>query len=199
MFKRTDEHVPFGPRDVWWHELMQRQKPYCPPEHMNSEDPLFLLYTSGAPFNSVMIFHVYDTNMWRIYFRLYRQAQGFGTHHWWLHSLRSHYAPLHLRLQGRRCVRMRCWCWLDHWPHLYSIRTSLERCYHNYLRKCSDLPGCEPLLVRDIGRSFLRTVLIIILRQMVEKHKITQFYTAPTAIRTLMKFGTDPVKKYDRY
>lgn len=33
---------------------------------------------------------------------------------------------------------------------------------------------------------------------MVEKHKITQFYTAPTAIRTLMKFGTDPVKKYDR-
>lgn len=33
---------------------------------------------------------------------------------------------------------------------------------------------------------------------MVERYKITQFYTAPTAIRALMKFGTDPVKKYDR-
>jgi len=33
---------------------------------------------------------------------------------------------------------------------------------------------------------------------MVERHKITQFYTAPTAIRTLMRFGDEPVKKYDR-
>merc|ERR1712241_588342 len=33
---------------------------------------------------------------------------------------------------------------------------------------------------------------------MVERHKITQFYTAPTAIRTLMKFSDEKVKKYDR-
>eukprot|EP00405_Crypthecodinium_cohnii_P022392 CAMPEP_0206482298 /NCGR_PEP_ID=MMETSP0324_2-20121206/38807_1 /ASSEMBLY_ACC=CAM_ASM_000836 /TAXON_ID=2866 /ORGANISM="Crypthecodinium cohnii, Strain Seligo" /LENGTH=661 /DNA_ID=CAMNT_0053960251 /DNA_START=69 /DNA_END=2054 /DNA_ORIENTATION=- len=33
---------------------------------------------------------------------------------------------------------------------------------------------------------------------MVQRHKITQFYTAPTAIRTLMRFGDEPVKKYDR-
>jgi len=32
---------------------------------------------------------------------------------------------------------------------------------------------------------------------MVERHKITQFYTAPTAIRTLMRFGKEHVKKYD--
>lgn len=32
---------------------------------------------------------------------------------------------------------------------------------------------------------------------MVERHKITQFYTAPTAIRALMKFGEEPVKKYN--
>jgi acetyl-CoA synthetase len=32
---------------------------------------------------------------------------------------------------------------------------------------------------------------------MVERHKITQFYTAPTAIRALMKYGEDPVKKHD--
>lgn len=33
---------------------------------------------------------------------------------------------------------------------------------------------------------------------MVERHRITQFYTAPTAIRTLMRFSDENVKKYDR-
>ena len=33
---------------------------------------------------------------------------------------------------------------------------------------------------------------------MIQRHKITQFYTAPTAIRALMKFGNDAVKKYDK-
>eukprot|EP01083_Nonionella_stella_P049155 131130_1 len=33
---------------------------------------------------------------------------------------------------------------------------------------------------------------------MVERHKISVFYTAPTAIRALMKFGDEIVKKYDR-
>jgi len=32
--------------------------------------------------------------------------------------------------------------------------------------------------------------------EMVDKHKITIFYTSPTAIRALMKFGDEPVKKY---
>ena len=32
---------------------------------------------------------------------------------------------------------------------------------------------------------------------MVERHRITQFYTAPTAIRALMRFGDEPVKKHD--
>jgi acetyl-CoA synthetase len=31
----------------------------------------------------------------------------------------------------------------------------------------------------------------------VERHRVTQFYTAPTAIRALMRFGDDPVKKHD--
>jgi acetyl-CoA synthetase len=32
----------------------------------------------------------------------------------------------------------------------------------------------------------------------IQRHKITQFYTAPTAIRALMRFGEEAVKKYDR-
>ena len=34
--------------------------------------------------------------------------------------------------------------------------------------------------------------------QVVEKHKVTIFYTAPTAIRALMREGDAPVKKWDR-
>ena len=32
---------------------------------------------------------------------------------------------------------------------------------------------------------------------MVQKYKVTQFYTAPTAIRTLMRFDTEPINDYD--
>jgi len=32
---------------------------------------------------------------------------------------------------------------------------------------------------------------------MVQRHKITQFYTAPTAIRLLMRYGDEPPHKYD--
>ena len=34
--------------------------------------------------------------------------------------------------------------------------------------------------------------------QVVEKHKVTIFYTAPTAIRALMREGDGPVKTWDR-
>lgn len=34
--------------------------------------------------------------------------------------------------------------------------------------------------------------------QVVEKHKVNIFYTAPTAIRALERLGDDPVKKHDR-
>uniref|UniRef100_A0A4W3IUF4 acetate--CoA ligase n=1 Tax=Callorhinchus milii TaxID=7868 RepID=A0A4W3IUF4_CALMI len=33
--------------------------------------------------------------------------------------------------------------------------------------------------------------------EIIEKYKVTTFYTAPTAIRMLMKFGEEPVKKYN--
>lgn len=29
----------------------------------------------------------------------------------------------------------------------------------------------------------------------IDKYKVTKFYTAPTAIRLLMKYGEEPVKK----
>ncbi|XP_014848880.1 PREDICTED: acetyl-coenzyme A synthetase, cytoplasmic-like isoform X1 [Poecilia mexicana] len=33
--------------------------------------------------------------------------------------------------------------------------------------------------------------------EVIEKYKVTKFYTAPTAIRLLMKYGPEPLQKYD--
>jgi acetyl-CoA synthetase len=35
-------------RDIWWHELEAGMEDHCPPESMDAEDPLFMLYTSGS-------------------------------------------------------------------------------------------------------------------------------------------------------
>jgi acetyl-CoA synthetase len=35
-------------RDHWYHRLMQEADNFCPPVYMDSEDPLFILYTSGT-------------------------------------------------------------------------------------------------------------------------------------------------------
>jgi acetyl-CoA synthetase len=35
-------------RDVWWHEIVERQAPTCEAAEMDSEDMLFILYTSGS-------------------------------------------------------------------------------------------------------------------------------------------------------
>ncbi|MCC5949666.1 MAG: acetate--CoA ligase [Nitriliruptoraceae bacterium] len=35
-------------RDVWWHDIVEAQDTDCPPEHMDAEDLLYLLYTSGT-------------------------------------------------------------------------------------------------------------------------------------------------------
>uniref|UniRef100_A0A8C5TWT0 Propionate--CoA ligase n=1 Tax=Malurus cyaneus samueli TaxID=2593467 RepID=A0A8C5TWT0_9PASS len=40
----------------------------------------------------------------------------------------------------------------------------------------------------DVGRMW----------SIIDKYKVTKFYTAPTAIRLLMKYGEEPVKKYSR-
>jgi acetyl-CoA synthetase len=47
--RRTGGEHPFvAGRDHWYHELMAEQPAECPPEPMDAEDLLYLLYTSGT-------------------------------------------------------------------------------------------------------------------------------------------------------
>jgi acetyl-CoA synthetase len=49
VVKRTGAPVNMEPvRDVWYHEAAKVVTSECPCEHMNAEDPLFILYTSGS-------------------------------------------------------------------------------------------------------------------------------------------------------
>ncbi|HEY0162292.1 MAG TPA: AMP-binding protein, partial [Edaphobacter sp.] len=49
VYRRSGTPVPMTPgRDVWWDESMLAAEKECPAEWMDSEDPLYLLYTSGT-------------------------------------------------------------------------------------------------------------------------------------------------------
>jgi len=48
VFKHTGNEVSWGKNDIWWHDLTADCSTDCPPEAMNAEDPLFILYTSGS-------------------------------------------------------------------------------------------------------------------------------------------------------
>ena len=46
-FSRRDTHMVRG-RDVWYQDVVPRQSSVCKPAWVDSEHPLFLLYTSGS-------------------------------------------------------------------------------------------------------------------------------------------------------
>jgi acetyl-CoA synthetase len=49
VVKRTGQEIAMTPdRDRWWHELQPTASANCPAEPMDSEDLLFILYTSGT-------------------------------------------------------------------------------------------------------------------------------------------------------
>ena len=49
VFKRTTSKIDWQHgRDHWWHELMEAVGDECPAEELDSEHPLYILYTSGT-------------------------------------------------------------------------------------------------------------------------------------------------------
>ena len=74
----ADDQMQEG-RDVWWHDLVADQPLTCDPEPMDSEDMLFMLYTSGTT----------------------GKTQGDCPHHRWLHDRDVCHDQVDFRSEGR--------------------------------------------------------------------------------------------------
>jgi acyl-coenzyme A synthetase/AMP-(fatty) acid ligase/intein/homing endonuclease len=56
VVKRAKNEISFKKgRDLWWHDLIEKEKDDCQPAIMDSEDLLFVLYTSGCCHKDTLI------------------------------------------------------------------------------------------------------------------------------------------------
>ncbi len=144
-------------RDLWWHDLMAKAGPYCEPEKMDSEDMLFMLYTSGTTGKPKGIVHTTGGYLVGVYAttKLVFDLKEEDTY----------------------------WCTADiGWVtgHSYIIYGPLANGATTLMFEGTpDYPGVDRFW--DI----------------VEKYGVTIFYTAPTAIRSFMKWGEEHPNKHD--
>ncbi|RUS27648.1 acyl-activating enzyme, partial [Jimgerdemannia flammicorona] len=156
--RRTGAPVPITPgRDKWYHEELANARPWCPAEHMSSEDPLYLLYTSGSTGKPKGVVHT---------------TGGY---------LLGATATVKYVFDYHENDIFACMAdigWVT--GHSYIIYGPLS------LGATSLLFESTPTYPNP-SRFW----------EVVAKHKITQFYTAPTAIRALRRLGDSWVEGHD--
>ena len=158
VVKRTGQPIGFDPkRDRWWHELMAGASARCPPEKMDAEDPLYILYTSGTTGKPKGILHTTGGYLVGTYATTK-----------WVFDLKDEDV---------------FWCTADiGWVtgHSYVVYGPLANG-----ATCLIYEGAPDTPARD--RFW----------DLVERHGVTVLYTAPTAIRAFMKWGTEWPEKHD--
>jgi len=151
-------------RDLWYSELMAGASADCPPEHMDAEDLLYLLYTSGTTAKPKGIMHTTGGYLTQIAF--------------------THRYSFDLR-PGDDVY----WCAADvGWVtgHSYIVYGPLTNGATSLMYEGTpDTPRPE---FRDGAVSEWPKDR---LWDLIERYRVTQLYTAPTAIRTFMRWGAE--------
>jgi acetyl-CoA synthetase len=158
-------------RDLWWHELMAEASADCPAEPMDSEQLLYLLYTSGTTAKPKGIMHTTGGYLTQVAY--------------------THKTVFDLNRDDDVY-----WCAADiGWVtgHSYIVYGPLTNgCTSVMYEGTPDTPRPEFRTSED--RS---TWPKDRLWDIIERYGVTQLYTAPTAIRTFMKWGTDDPEAHD--
>jgi acetyl-CoA synthetase len=145
-------------RDHWYHELMDGASTDCPAEPMDSEQLLFLLYTSGTTGAPKGIMHT---------------SGGYLTQVTYTHK---YVFDLHADTDVFWCTADVGWIT----GHSYIVYGPLSNGATQVMYEgVPNHPGNDRFW------------------QIIEKYGVTIFYTAPTAIRTFMKWGADEPAKHD--
>lgn len=158
VYKNSGCHCTFNPeRDIWWHNIINTQSDACPAEIVDSEHPLFILYTSGST----------------------------GTPKGVQHSSAGYLLGAILSMTWVFDIKADdiFWCTAD----IGWITGHTYVCYGPLAVGATQIIFGGVPTYPDAGRFW----------QMIELHKVSIFYTAPTAIRTLIKLGEELPEKYE--